>query len=157
MVTIPPRPARGRAAACLALLVFLPACTGQGLGSGGDVARTPWNPMTALNGQEQEVAIGAPGCNELGEVEVTESENDVSIETSRISLPEEDCQAMLGTEVITVALDAPLGDRELHGCDPFESGADDCRRHDPHRLSTSSEDPGKFGEVDDPDFPPDDG
>lgn len=81
-----------------------------------------------------EVAIGN-GCDFFDRIDVAESEHTVWVTAYSETRNEDNgCDDLLKIEQHEVRLSAPLGDRELRGCDPpgrnfvRDDDAEDCRR-----------------------------
>ena len=85
-----------------------------GMCGAGEVS-VPWT-LSRIGGEGRELHLSAfrtSACDELGAVEVDESDDEVRIEV-RVRRSDDVCILILpGPRTITVELDAPLGDREL--------------------------------------------
>ncbi|MTV26996.1 hypothetical protein FTX61_16470 [Nitriliruptoraceae bacterium ZYF776] len=74
--------------------------------------------------------VGSSSCDTFDHLEVTESDTTVAIQAHVRSEQGGECTADLGFHTEEVVLDAPLGDRDLIGCDPADA-ARDCREVQP--------------------------
>ena len=103
----------------LAGLTLGSACGSDDNGDDTSVGLTRWSLTAEVGGAEFDIVIevGSSSCDSLDRVEVDEGAETVTIEAYVRSRRADVCTADMATEVESIALDAPLGDRELLGCD----------------------------------------
>ena len=124
------------AAGCFAILLTAGGCS-------SDAQRTVepvhWDLSAIIEPTTLRIAgyIGSSSCSAFDSFEVVEDENTVEITVLASSKQAGACTSDLRLESIDVVLSAPLGQRELTGCLPFEArpGEPDlgCRTIVPHR------------------------
>ena len=103
-----------------AVAVGVGACSDQ-----DEVLRAPWE-NTGVNGSDLliRVGVGSSSCNHLDRVETSESETSVEVRAYVSHGDDADCTADYVVAETTVALESPLGDRRLTGCEPDGSLAE---------------------------------
>jgi len=116
------------------LLALLAGCFAMLLTAGGcssDAQRTVepvhWDLSAIIEPTTLKIAgyIGSSSCSAFDSFEVLEDENTVEITVLASSKQADACTSDLRLEMIDVVLSAPLGQRELTGCLPFEAGPDE--------------------------------
>jgi hypothetical protein len=108
------------AAGCFAMLLTAGGCS-------SDAQRTVeprhWDLSAIIEPTTLRIAgyIGSSSCSAFDSFEVFEDENTVEITVLASSKQADACTSDLRLESIDVVLSAPLGQRELTGCLPFEA------------------------------------
>ena len=87
--------------------------------------RTSWQLAESPSGTELQIGVLRGACESVDDLEVQETDEAVVIKSYLSSGSGAHCTDMsLHFEPRTVQLDAPLGDRELSGCNPASSDTD---------------------------------
>ena len=108
------------AAGCFAMLLTAGGCSS---GAQRTVAPVHWDLNAIIEPTTLRIAgyIGSSSCSAFDSFEVFEDENTVEIIVLASSKQADACTSDLRLESIDVVLSAPLGQRELTGCLPFEA------------------------------------
>jgi len=108
------------AAGCFTMLLTAGGCSS---GAQRTVAPVHWDLNAIIEPTTLRIAgyIGSSSCSAFDSFEVFEDENTVEITVLASSKQADACTSDLRLESIDVVLSAPLGQRELTGCLPFEA------------------------------------
>lgn len=108
------------AAGCFAMLLTAGGCSSS---TQRTVAPVHWDLNAIIEPTTLRIAgyIGSSSCSAFDSFEVFEDENTVEITVLASSKQADACTSDLRLESIDVVLSAPLGQRELTGCLPFEA------------------------------------
>jgi hypothetical protein len=121
------------------LVIGLLLAVGVGCGGDSEVVTSPWNLAEPASGRTLSlvVRVGSSSCNELRDVEVTESADSIRVDATVSQGGGGDCTADDSVAETSVELERDLGDRSLTGCRPDGplsagfapemSSSDDCR------------------------------
>jgi len=107
-------------AGCFAMLLTAGGCSSDAQRT---VAPVHWDLNAIIEPTTLRIAgyIGSSSCSAFDSFEVFEDENTVEITVLASSKQADACTSDLRLESIDVVLSAPLGQRELTGCLPFEA------------------------------------
>ena len=108
------------ATGCIAMLLTAGGCSS---GTQRTVAPVHWDLNAIIEPTTLRISgyIGSSSCSAFDSFEVLEDENMVEITVLAVSKQAGACTSDMRLETIDVVLSAPLGQRDLTGCLPFET------------------------------------